>query len=123
MYDNNEANRGVWANLFRPEGPYLGNVATSVETTNFTNQQYLSDYYVKNASYFKLDYLALSYHFGNLAKNTADLTLSFTVNNVFTITKYKGIDPEINQGSSANGIDNNLYPRSRVYVVGVNILF
>ncbi len=122
MYDNIAANRGVYNNLYRPEGPYLGNVTTSVYDVNFTNQQYLSDYYVKNASFFKLDYLTLSYSFGNVIKNTTDLRLSFTVNNVFTITKYKGVDPEINLGSSV-GIDNNVYPRSRVFVLGVNLLF
>ncbi len=123
IYDNVNANRGVYNNLYRPEGPYLGNITTSVYDVNFTNQQYLSDYYVKNASYFKLDYLTLSYSFGNVIKNTTDLRLSFTVNNVFTITKYKGVDPEINQGIGANGIDNNLYPRTRAFVFGVNLLF
>jgi TonB-dependent starch-binding outer membrane protein SusC len=122
VYNNVASNRGAYNNIWRPEGPYLGNVATSVEDVNFFNQQYLSDYYVQNASFFKLDYLTLAYSFGNLIKNTANLRLSFTVNNVFTITKYKGIDPEINTGTTV-GIDNNLYPRSRMFVFGVNLLF
>jgi TonB-linked SusC/RagA family outer membrane protein len=122
IYDNIAANRGVYNNLFRPEGPYLGNVATSVNDVNFTNQQYLSDYYVKNASFFKMDYITLSYSFGNLIKNTANLRVSLTVNNVFMITKYTGIDPEVNLGTSV-GIDNNVYPRSRAFVLGVNLLF
>jgi iron complex outermembrane receptor protein len=122
VYDNVNANRGVYNNLYRPEGPYLGNVTTSVYDVNFNNQQYLSDYYVKNASYFKLDYLTLSYSFGSVIKGTTDLRLSLTVNNVFTITKYKGVDPEVNLGSTV-GIDNNVYPRSRVFVMGVNLLF
>jgi iron complex outermembrane receptor protein len=122
MYDNVNASRGVYNNLYRPEGPYLSNLNTSVYDVNFTNSQYLSDYYVKNASYFKLDYLTLSYNFGSVIKNTTDLRVSFTVNNVFTITKYKGVDPEINLGSTV-GIDNNIYPRSRVFVLGVNLLF
>jgi iron complex outermembrane receptor protein len=121
MYNNVEANRGVYGNIFRPEGPYLGNVTTSVTNTGFVNQQYLSDYYVQNASFFKLDYLSLAYNFGNLVKNTLNLRISFTVNNVFTITKYKGLDPEVNLGSTL-GIDNNMYPRSRVYVIGVNLM-
>jgi iron complex outermembrane receptor protein len=121
MYDNVEANRGVYANVYRPEGPYLGNVTTSVTNTGFVNQQYLSDYYVQNASFFKLDYLSLAYNFGNLVKNTLNLRISFTVNNVFTITSYKGLDPEVNLGSTL-GIDNNMYPRSRVYVIGVNLI-
>lgn len=120
MYNNVEANRGVYSNIYRPEGPYLSNVATSVTNTGFVNQQYLSDYYVQNASFFKLDYLSLAYNFGNLIKNTANLRVSFTVNNVFTITKYQGLDPEVNLGST-NGIDNNMYPRSRVFVVGLNL--
>jgi TonB-dependent starch-binding outer membrane protein SusC len=131
MYDNNASNRGVWNNLYRPEGPYLGNVTNAVYATNFTNQQYLSDFYVQNASFLKLDYLTLGYSFGNVIKNTTDLRLSFTVNNVFTITKYKGVDPEVYLGqtvtnsylSTLAGIDNNLYPRSRVFVFGVNLLF
>jgi iron complex outermembrane receptor protein len=123
VYDNIAANRGVYNNLFRPEGPYLSNVTTSVYDVNFVSQQYLSDYYVKNASYFKLDYLTLGYSFGHVIKNTTDLRLSLTVNNVFTITKYKGVDPEINTGITSNGIDNNVYPRTRVFVVGVNLLF
>ena len=116
MYNNGSANRGVYSNLYRPEGPYLGNVTSDVTDVNFVNQQYLSDYYIQNASYFKLDYLSLTYDFGKVIKNTAGLRLSFTVNNVFTITKYTGVDPEVN-----TGIDNNVYPRSRVYVLGVNL--
>jgi len=53
-----------------------------------------------------------------LYKNTANLRLSFTVNNAFTITKYEGIDPEI-----FSGIDNRVYPRPRVFALGVNVLF
>jgi TonB-linked SusC/RagA family outer membrane protein len=128
VYNNVEANRGVYSNLYRPEGPYLGNVTTTVFDVNFNNNQYLSDYYVQNASYFKLDYITLSYNFAHMLKKIDNLTLSFTVNNVFTITKYIGIDPEVNQittaGSSVNstmGIDNNIYPRSRVFLLGVNL--
>ena len=122
VYNNISSSRGVYSNLYRPEGPYLGNVTSDVFDVNFTNFQYLSDYYVQNASYFKLDYLTLAYDFGNVIKNTAHLRLSFTVNNVFTITKYAGLDPEVNMGSTV-GIDNNMYPRSRVFVLGVNLLF
>jgi iron complex outermembrane receptor protein len=63
-----------------------------------------------------MDYMSLAYNFGKIIKNSAGLRLSFTVNNVFTITKYKGLDPEVQ-----NGIDNNIYPRSRVFVLGVNL--
>jgi iron complex outermembrane receptor protein len=122
MYNNNDANDGVWSNINRLGGTYLGNVTSSVYSSNFVNNQYFSDYYVQNASFFKLDYLTLSYNFGSVIKGTTDLRVSATVNNVFTITKYTGIDPEVNLGSSV-GIDNNVYPRSRVFVLGVNLLF
>lgn len=122
VYNNVSSNRGVYSNLYRPEGPYLSNVTSDVYDVNFANNQYLSDYYVQNASYFKLDYLTLAYDFGNLIKNTLNLRLSLTVNNVFTITNYKGLDPEVNLGSTV-GIDNNMYPRSRVFVLGVNLVF
>lgn len=116
MYNNVSSNRGVYSNLYRPEGPYLGNVTSDVFDVNFNNQQYLSDYYIQNASYFKMDYMSLAYDFGKIIKNSAGLRLSFTVNNAFTITKYKGLDPEVQ-----SGIDNNIYPRSRVFVLGVNL--
>ncbi len=116
MYNNGSANRGVYSNLYRSEGPYLGNITSDVTDVNFKIQQYLSDYYIQNASYFKLDYLTLAYDFGHLIKNTSNFRISFTVNNVFTITNYKGLDPEVNLG-----IDNNVYPRSRVFVLGVNL--
>ena len=116
VYNNGSANRGVYSNLYRSEGPYLGNVTSDVFDVNFVNPQYLSDYYVQNASFFKLDYMTLGYDFGHVIKNTTSLRLSFTVNNLFTITKYKGVDPEV-----SSGIDNNVYPRSRVFVLGVNL--
>jgi iron complex outermembrane receptor protein len=118
VYDNVNSENGVYQRLYRSEGPYLSNIAASVFDVDFTAPQYLSDYFIKNASFFKMDYISLSYLVGNLYKNTANLRLSFTVNNAFTITKYKGIDPEI-----FSGIDNQVYPRPRVFVLGVNVLF
>ncbi len=51
VYNNVSSNRGVYSNLYRPEGPYLSNVTSDVYDVNFVNNQYLSDYYVQNASY------------------------------------------------------------------------
>ena len=122
VYNNVSSTRGVYSNLYRPEGPYLSNVTTDVYDVDFNSFQYLSDYYIKNGSYFKMDYITLGYDFGYLAKNTAHLRASLTVNNVFMITKYDGIDPELNTGTAV-GIDNNIYPRSRMFVLGVNLSF
>jgi iron complex outermembrane receptor protein len=123
VYNNISSNRGAYANLYRNEGPYLSNVTSDVFDVNFFNQQYLSDYYVQNGSFFKLDYLSLGYDFGKLINNTTNLRLTFTVNNVFTITKYPGLDPEVYLASNSVGIDNNMYPRSRVFVLGINLSF
>lgn len=82
----------------------------------------MSDYYVKNASFLKCDNITLGYSFEGLFKVGGYKGLSgrvyATVSNVFTITKYDGIDPEIN-----NGWDNNLYPRPISYIVGLNLNF
>jgi len=76
----------------------------------------LSDYYLYNASFLKMDNAHLGYNFGKLFKNTTDLRVSFNVQNVFTITKYPGVDPEV-----STGIDNNFYPRPRTFVLGLNL--
>jgi TonB-linked SusC/RagA family outer membrane protein len=121
VYNNVSSNMGVYRFLYHPEGPYLANITTDVSDAGFYNPQYLSDYYIQNASFFRMDNMAVSYTFKNMNKsdkNPVNLGLSFTVNNAFVITKYKGLDPEI-----SNGIDNNIYPRPTTYVVGVNLQF
>ena len=72
---------------------------------------------MENASFLKMDYLQLGYDFGKIA-NGVGLRLNGTVQNVFTWTKYTGIDPEI-QG----GIDNNFYPNARTFTLGLNLNF
>ena len=121
IYNNVSSNIGVYRFLYHPEGPYLGNISTDVTKAGFYNPQYLSDYYIQNASFFRMDNITLSYLFQNLNKNDkspVNLGLSFTVNNAFVITKYTGLDPEV-----SNGIDNNIYPRPRTFVFGVNLQF
>ncbi|MFZ4464064.1 MAG: SusC/RagA family protein, partial [Bacteroidales bacterium] len=118
VYDNFSSNNATYERLFRPEGPYLSNVATNVGEAGFEVPQYLSDYYIQDASFFKMDYMTLGYTLQNLANGNLDLRLTATVNNAFTITKYNGIDPEL-----FNGIDNLIYPRTRVFVLGVNLIF
>ena len=118
VYYNVASENGVYERLYRPEGPYLSNITTSVYDVEFQNPEYLSDYYIQDASFFRMDNISLSYTFKNLAKDKLALQLSGTVNNAFVITNYDGLDPEI-----ASGIDNNIYPRPRVYVFGVNLQF
>jgi iron complex outermembrane receptor protein len=118
VYNNVESENAVYERLYRPEGPYLSNISTQVSETDFVNPQYLSDYYIQDGSFFKMDFMTLGYNFNNLWKEKLNLRLSFTVNNAFIITKYRGIDPEI-----FLGIDNNIYPRPRAYVLGVGLTF
>lgn len=95
----------------------LNNLNTSFLKTGFKTRQYLSDYYVENASFLKLDNLSLSYNVGKINK-WASLTVSAMVQNVFTITGYSGTDPEM-----PNGMDNSFYPRPRTYSVSLGLQF
>lgn len=95
----------------------LNNLNTSFLKTGFKTRQYLSDYYVENASFLKLDNLSLSYNVGKVNK-WASLTVSAMVQNVFTITGYSGTDPEV-----PNGMDNSFYPRPRTYSVSLGLQF
>lgn len=104
-YDQMYAN-GCWRNQ-----------PTFLSDTKFVKRQFTSDYFVSNASFFKLDNLSTGYNFDNLY-NKLNLRLSLTVQNLLTITKYKGIDPEV-----SGGIDNNFYPRPRTFVLGVSLTY
>lgn len=95
----------------------LNNLNTSFLKTGFKTRQYLSDYYVENASFLKLDNLSLSYNVGKINK-WASLTVSAMVQNVFTITGYSGTDSEV-----PNGMDNSFYPRPRTYSVSLGLQF
>lgn len=118
VYNNSQSELATYDRLYRDEGPYAGNVLASVHEVGFSIPQYHSDYFVQEASFFRMDDITLSYTFENLLKNSLNIRLSATCNNAFVITNYKGLDPEV-----FGGIDNNLYPRSRVWVFGVNLQF
>jgi len=113
VYNAEAASNGAYESL--KFANYLINVPQSLLKTNFQLYQLYSDYYVENGSFLRMDNAALSYNFGKIAK-VGTLRASFQVSNVFIITKYTGLDPEV-QG----GIDNNLYPRPRVFSLGLNL--
>jgi len=97
-----------------------------VDTENPTdgNSHILSDRYLENGSYLRLSTLTLSYNFGNLNDWVQNLRVYATCNNVFVITGYKGMDPEVNLGGLTPGIDNRqTYPKTRTFMLGVNINF
>ena len=119
VYDNISSNGELLTDLWTNN--FTNNRVVTATTTNFRSSgQYLSDYYVRNASFLKLDNITLSYRFdlGKACDRGLSLDLFGTVSNVATWTGYKGIDPEI-----YSGIDNNMYPRPRTYILGVKFNF
>ena len=94
--------------------------------TQFETQQLQSDYYVQDASFLRMDNMTLGYTF-NLRGQAA--RVFGTMQNVFTITGYDGVDPSANivsrppSTSTVNGIDNNIYPRSRTFSAGLSLTF
>jgi len=111
VYNNVSSNYGHYARVrtFSPS-----NVHESVLTTDFQQPQYFSDYYVEDASFLRMDNVSLGYSFDSIP-GVNRLRVYGAVQNAFVLTGYSGPDPEV------NGIDNNLYPRSRTYTAGLNV--
>ncbi|MEH6659524.1 TonB-dependent receptor [Leeuwenhoekiella marinoflava] len=102
------------------ENSILTNLHRDYFNTGFqsiTETSLQSDYYIQDASFFRLDNITLGYTFAEVFKDS-DLRLYGSAQNVFTLTDYEGLDPEIN-----GGIDNNFYPRPRIFTFGVNLNF
>jgi iron complex outermembrane receptor protein len=104
---------------------YLSNRPTAAVALGLTNpltEQYFSDYFVQNASFLKMDNITLGYSFDGLFRGAKykgiEGRIYATVQNVFTITKYDGLDPEV-----SSGIDNSLYPRPFTTVLGLSLNF
>lgn len=97
---------------------FFNNLPKLVNDTKFSNTQYWSDAYIENASFFRMDNISLGYTFNRLLNNKVGLRLGLTVQNAFVITNYKGLDPEVD-----GGIDNNIYPRPRVYLLALSLDF
>lgn len=119
LYNNFNSNNGVLRAMKNPIN-FIGNVSRNYLDTKFNNNQYLSDYYIENASFFRLDNINIGYNAGKILKDKATLRIAASIQNVFVITKYKGLDPE---NSSDSGVDNNIYPRPRIFSLGFNLDF
>lgn len=117
MYNNVDSERARYNNLYRPQN-FLQNLPTYIYNSEFEQAQYWSDYYVRDASFLRLDNLSLGYTFPQFINQTGNLRIFATVQNVFVLTQYDGVDPEIEEG-----IDNTLYPRPTTYMVGVSLNF
>lgn len=117
LYDNVASKGAVIANMAINQ--YLSNAVSDVNSTQFKTLQLQSDYYIKNASFLKMDNIGVGYNVGKVFNSDkTNLNIQLNVQNVFTVTKYKGLDPEI-----SSGIDNNIYPNPRVYTLGLNLNF
>jgi iron complex outermembrane receptor protein len=118
VYNNVASNTGIQRNILNPLG-YLANGSSTVLQSSLIgsgDKDVLSDYWIQNGSFFRMDNIHIGYNFGRVFKSTGDLKISGNVQNVFIITKYNGVDPEV-----SGGIDNNLYPRPRNYTLGLNL--
>lgn len=116
IFNGMAMNTGAWETMSYNDYQ-LNNLNRSFLDTRFTKRQFLSDHYLENASFLKMDNLQLSYDFGRIYK-TIGLHASAMVQNVFTVTKYKGVDPE-----TANGVDTSVYPRPRTYSITIGLNF
>jgi iron complex outermembrane receptor protein len=116
VYNNNASNWGHYSRLADREG-WLNNLHHSVLLTGFSNPQYFSDYYLEDGSFLRMDNITLGYNFTNLPAGM-NLRLYGTAENVFVLTEYSGLDPEI-----GNGIENNPFPRQRRIVLGATLGF
>jgi len=117
MYNNVKAGSGVLINILTGQN-YLNNAHRNVLASGFKNRQTWSDYYLENASFLRMDNLYLNYDVGKVWNGKASLKVNLNVQNVFVITKYDGLDPEL-----SGGIDGTVYPRPRMYAVGLNLNF
>jgi TonB-dependent starch-binding outer membrane protein SusC len=117
MYNAVAANEGVQSNVLNSNG-FINNSNTDLYKTGFATYQYQSDYYIQNASFLKMDNIGIGYNVGKVFSEKSNLKLSLNCQNVFTVTKYTGINPEI-----YGGVDNILYPIPRIITLGANLVF
>ncbi len=119
MFNDFAAGNSTIAN-FSNQG-FLTNMVDVVNRTGFTRtnlpQQLKSDYFVENASFVRMDNITLGYNFNKLFIDKLSGRLAFSVQNAFVITNYSGLDPE------GSGIDKNIWPRPRIYTLGLNLTF
>ena len=117
-YNNIQSNRESKNTTFDPSG-WLKNRVNSATYTNFDAVHYQSSYYIQDASFMKVDNVSLGFNFTHLLNHQQSGRIHFTVQNPLVLTNYSGLDPEFTN----NGIDNNIYPHPRVFILGLNLNF
>ena len=117
---NNTASANSYRGRFFENG-IIRNVHADFLNTGYmalTEPGLMSDYYIEDASFFKIDNITLGYTLPDTWLNSVNIRVFGTVNNVMTATEYSGLDPEV-----FGGIDNNFYPRPRIWSFGANVNF
>lgn len=134
-FDFNIFIRGVFGNkifnatradLFRPSTAMSSNILVDAadESPADGNAYKYSSRFIEKGNYIRFDNATLGYNIKGISKYIKSMRAYASVNNLFTITKFTGIDPEVNQGGIAPGVDyNNFYPKTRTVMVGVNVSF
>lgn len=103
--------------VYSDQGSF-SNILTATRNTGFQQQQLYSDYFLEDASFFRIDNISLGYTFRKLWNDSSSLRLTAGVQNVVTFTKYSGLDPEI-----YSGIDQEVYPRPRTFSISASLVF
>ena len=121
IYNNIHSNTATFQSINGTQG-FLSNISSLYyedQVQNITTTQLLSDHYLEKANFLRLDFINLGYNFGKISdKIPFHLDASFIVQNVLVITNYTGLDPEL-----GGGIDNNIYPRPRMYSINLKFNF
>lgn len=120
VYNNVKSNGAYYNRVINEIVPT--NMPRSVTETNFVAPQYFSDVYLEDASFLRLDNITLGYTFDQLLKNKFNLRAYVTAQNLFVITNYSGLDPEV-ANKDALGIDNDIFPRARTIIMGLSLGF
>lgn len=123
IYNNVNSSRAQYELL--QDNAVLGNIPTSVLQTNFqrTSDVIISDLYIENASFLRMDNITLGYTFKDISNVLKSLRIWAGVQNAFIITDYSGLDPEVSLSGGSPGVDNTIFPRQRNFLVGANFKF
>ena len=116
MYNYVAADQYVQS-VYSDQGSF-SNILKATRDTGFQQQQLYSDYFLEDASFFRIDNISLGYTFRKLWNDSSSLRLTAGVQNVVTFTKYSGLDPEI-----YSGIDKEVYPRPRTFSFSASLVF
>lgn len=108
---------------------YIDNLMPICQKTGWTESltefQHFSDMFLEDASFFRMDDINVGYTFDKIKNWKGKIRIGASVQNVFVITKYSGLDPEltVNGSGELDGVDQNLIPRPRLYTLRLNINF